>query len=363
MAEENPTGFTGDLDDQRLTDIIQICCLSRLSRTVKVEVEGQSGEIHILEGQVCHAETGKLSGEEAFYEMLRKEEGRFEAVLFSETPKTTISKGWEYLLIEALRVRQSASRDESSDKAGTGGSFSGKLFGFQLQDLVQLACISTVDRTLTIRLGESEGRIVVRGGKVVHAEIGGLAGDRAFNEIMLADSGTFSSESPGDSPESITTPWDFLLIDAMRYRDEKKGKSEDEKESLPQRLGKLKVSQKIKAAMTGDKETRMLLIRDSNRLVQFAVINNPRITDGEAATIALSRNVDEEVLRKISGNRDWVKMYNVRYALATNPKTPMAVSTRLVQTLNANDLKLISKSKSVPTAVAMAARRELQGKV
>ena len=94
-------------------------------------------------------------------------------------------------------------------------------------------------------------------------------------------------------------------------------------------------------------------------MIQVAVISNPRITDSEVAAIAYSRNVDEEVLRKIAADNEWVRLYPVRLALVTNPKTPIAISRKLVATLNLKDLKNISRSKSVPTVVAHEAVRHV----
>ena len=59
--------------------------------------------------------------------------------------------------------------------------------------------------------------------------------------------------------------------------------------------------------MTADKETRGILIRDSNRMIQVAVISNPKITDGEVAAIAYSRQVDDEVLRRIAAEKEWTQ--------------------------------------------------------
>jgi hypothetical protein len=54
-----------------------------------------------------------------------------------------------------------------------------------------------------------------------------------------------------------------------------------------------------------------------------------------------------------------VRNYRVRHALATNPKTPLAVALRHVSSLGERDLRLIAKSKNVPQTVAVQARRIL----
>jgi hypothetical protein len=117
------------------------------------------------------------------------------------------------------------------------------------------------------------------------------------------------------------------------------------------------LTERIRFAMKCDKEGRTLLIHDPNRAVQLSIIANPRMTDAEIAVLAWSRSSDEEVLRRISENREWVKYYPVRLGLAGNPKTPLTVSTKLLATLMPEDLSKIAKSKDVPVAVTHAARR------
>jgi hypothetical protein len=111
--------------------------------------------------------------------------------------------------------------------------------------------------------------------------------------------------------------------------------------------------------MSGDKEARSILIKDSNKQIQEAVLDSPRITEQEIVAIANSRNVGEELLRKIATNRDWMKNYQVRLALTNNPKTPLTIGLRLIGTLMISDLKRLSKSKGVSSVLTAAANRAL----
>ena len=135
------------------------------------------------------------------------------------------------------------------------------------------------------------------------------------------------------------------------------GGYEEQEETLFQKVQKMSTSEKIRFAQRGDKEVRNLLIRDGERTVQMAVVNNPRITDAEIVIIANSRNIHEEILRKIGTSRDCLKLYPVRAALVQNPKTPLPVSLKLLPTLMLKDLRTIAKSKAVPNAIAQAALR------
>jgi hypothetical protein len=122
-------------------------------------------------------------------------------------------------------------------------------------------------------------------------------------------------------------------------------------------LQRMKITEKLRFTLRCDKEGRALLIRDPNRAIQLAIISNPRITDAEVTILAWSKSSDEEVLRRIADNREWIKYYPIRLGLARNPKTPVSISTRLLPTLMPEDLSQVAKSKEVPVAVAHAARR------
>src|SRR6185436_2471411 len=53
------------------------------------------------------------------------------------------------------------------------------------------------------------------------------------------------------------------------------------KQSITQQIMRLGVAKKIEwANKKGNKEVRTILLRDPNKLVQLAVIQSPRITDG-----------------------------------------------------------------------------------
>jgi len=117
------------------------------------------------------------------------------------------------------------------------------------------------------------------------------------------------------------------------------------------------IPEKVKLALRGNRDARMILMRDSNQLVRRFVLLNPRISDTEVVAITHNKSADDELLRVIGERREWMQNYQVRLGLATNPKTPLAVALKQVPTLGERDLRQIAKSKNVPHAVATQARR------
>ena len=114
---------------------------------------------------------------------------------------------------------------------------------------------------------------------------------------------------------------------------------------------------RLKLALHGNREARVLLIRDSNRMVRRFVLRNPRISDEEVIAVSKNRTVDDELLRMIADGREWTKNYQVRLALVTNPKTPLVVALRFLSSLLERDIRLLAKSKNVSATIATQAKR------
>jgi hypothetical protein len=134
---------------------------------------------------------------------------------------------------------------------------------------------------------------------------------------------------------------------------------------LHQKLAQLSVSGKIRTAMLGNSSERLMLVRDSNRLVAAAAAKSPRMREHEAVRISASRAVSDEVLRILAMNREFTRSYQVKLNLATNPRTPFTFASRMVPHLRDADLRKVAKSKNVTGAVAKAVKQQLlkkQGK-
>ncbi len=82
---------------------------------------------------------------------------------------------------------------------------------------------------------------------------------------------------------------------------------EKEQLSLLQRIGRMRVGERIKLAMRGNREERMVLIRDRSKLVSLAVLASPKVNDSEMEAFAAMKNIQESVLRGIAANRKNMK--------------------------------------------------------
>ena len=130
-----------------------------------------------------------------------------------------------------------------------------------------------------------------------------------------------------------------------------------ERISMLNRIMRMGVKDRVKLAMKGDREARNILIRDPNKLVSTAVVNNPRISEKEVENIASMRSISEEILRQIAANRQWARSYPIMHNLARNPRTPLANVITIMSRLQLRDLVALSKNRNISDAARRQALR------
>ena len=134
----------------------------------------------------------------------------------------------------------------------------------------------------------------------------------------------------------------------------------DTRASLFQKIQSMTVAEKIDLARNAPKEARTILLRDTNKVVQIAVITSPKITESEIIAIANNKQVSDEVLREIAMNREWLRNYQVRLALVNNPKTPLSIAMTQIPYINQRDLSMLAKSRAIPRPIIVAAQGRLK---
>jgi hypothetical protein len=130
-----------------------------------------------------------------------------------------------------------------------------------------------------------------------------------------------------------------------------------------QKINRLDVKGRIQLAMKGNKEERSILIRDGTKVVALAVLDAPKISDGEVEKFALQKNVLEAVLRQIPLKRRFMKNYIVVRNLVSNPRTPLDLGLGLMKHLQPQDLKNISSNKEVSETVRKLALKMYKQKM
>lgn len=122
------------------------------------------------------------------------------------------------------------------------------------------------------------------------------------------------------------------------------------------------ISEKIKMALSGDKEWRSILVKDSNKLVSGSVIKNPRISEAEILTLIKAGIQNDEIMRLICANKEWIKNYKIRKALVENNRTPVQNAMRYLGTMGEKDLAQFAKSKNISSVISTMAKRLLLNK-
>ena len=182
--------------------------------------------------------------------------------------------------------------------------------------------------------------------------------ERSDEEINDADAAAALRSVLGDEMGAFAQE----LVEESEADDARAEDDTDGTGSIYSLIQKMTIVQKIKLARVGNKEARGLLLRDRNRVIAMAAIMSPKMGDSEVAAIAASRNVSDDVLRAIARNREWTRNYQVKHALATNPRCPQAEAMKYVNYLQDKDLRQIMRSKDIPTVISTHARRILTKK-
>jgi hypothetical protein len=205
------------------------------------------------------------------------------------------------------------------------------------------------------------------------AELTNAAGDLSLDDawliaqhIEVSDAELDDAWLPAERYEELIseTAADALgnvqrIIESERLES---GELSAERVSLIRRIMFMNTKDRMKLAMKGDREARSILVRDSNRVVCSAVVNNPRITEQEIENIAAMRTVADEVLRVIALNRSWARSYPIIHNLARNPRTPIPTVLNILPRIRTKDLQNLSQNKNVSEAVRRQAFRLQQAR-
>jgi hypothetical protein len=223
------------------------------------------------------------------------------------------------------------------------------------------ARMSTVDRCVELAV---RNQVTVPGvprwDDVVAAVLGLRRGKGELQEVPDEDE-TFAAVAKvafGADPLEFTTARPEEDGDAVDA-DERK-RIEEEKRDLP--IDKLSLPAKIRLATLGNAFARAILIRDSVKMVALAAINSPGMTDQEVVKYSANRSLADDVVRVIAGTKEWTRLYQVKVNLCNNPKCPLPVAMRLLPFLHDRDLRNLSRSKGISSALSTQARKLLAAK-
>jgi hypothetical protein len=218
------------------------------------------------------------------------------------------------------------------------------------------------DEEVAAYLSEHASEIAAEGEKPFQA-IGGVL-DLLGKDYFPVSS---TSEGGGDTPTLVAgtnhaaagaaavparaAPGKAALPDAAR------------RDNAVQKINRLDIKGRIQLALKGNKEERSLLIRDGTKVVALAVLEAPKLSDGEVEKFASQKNVLESVLRAIPLKRRFMKLYGVVRNLVSNPRTPLDLGLGLMKHLQTQDLKNLSANKEVSDTIRKLAHKMYKQKL
>jgi CheY-like chemotaxis protein len=99
--------------------------------------------------------------------------------------------------------------------------FRGVLRQVSLHDVIHMQCLAMSSSVIDVQADGGTGKIFIQAGALVHAEAGTLQGEAALFSLLCRRGGDFrlspSREAP---PRTIEGPWEYLLMESARRKDE-----------------------------------------------------------------------------------------------------------------------------------------------
>ena len=85
-----------------VVDLLQMCCLSRLSGAIQMLKNSKNGLVFFCDGRIVHAETTTAQGREALAEIANWEFVEFAYERSVRAPRETITGAWDEMLIDLI---------------------------------------------------------------------------------------------------------------------------------------------------------------------------------------------------------------------------------------------------------------------
>ena len=216
------------------------------------------------------------------------------------------------------------------------------------------------DEAVSAYLSEHASEIAAEGEKPFQA-IGGVL------DLLGKDYFPVSSTSEGDTSTPVARTNDAAAgaaaVPARAAHGKKALPDAAKRDNTVQKINRLDIKGRIQLALKGNKEERSLLIRDGTKVVALAVLEAPKLSDGEVEKFASQKNVLESVLRAIPLKRRFMKNYGVVRNLVGNPRTPLDLGLGLMKHLLTQDLKNLSANKEVSETIRKLALKMYKQKL
>src|ERR1035437_9813213 len=270
---------------------------------------------------------------------------------------------------ELAEMEKKTAVPETSPEAKAGEAEAGEIAGAEAPDEVLEATVTKYLEENAAELAAEKDRpfepIGMAHEEIAHQGAGGEAAGAVEPQAAAATAST-GADAAKIAAERLATAAagkTAAALAAIHAQKHAQPGHEVRRDSALQKIAKLDIKGGISLAMRGSKEDRSILIRDSTKLVAVAVLESPKVSDGEVEGFALQKNVLEAVLRAIPMKRRFAKNYSIMRNLVYNPRTPLDLSLGLMKHLLIHDLKNLSANKEVSDTIRKLALRMFKQKM
>ncbi|MGH9570241.1 MAG: DUF4388 domain-containing protein [Candidatus Angelobacter sp.] len=113
MAREAPADsvLRGSLAQMNVLDLLQSLDMGRKTCLLTLINNGDSCRMYFTDGQINHAQYGKLKGDDAVYKVLTWGQGNFEIDFKGSSKEQSTTQSTQGLLLEGLRLLDESNRD------------------------------------------------------------------------------------------------------------------------------------------------------------------------------------------------------------------------------------------------------------
>jgi Tfp pilus assembly protein PilZ len=128
---------------------------------------------------------------------------------------------------------------------------------------------------------------------------------------------------------------------------------------LHKQISALSIPEKIKLARFANRPVRRIMIRDNEKRIHMAIVQNPKLSEVEVIEFSRIPTISPSALRWISNQLKFMKLAQVVNNIAVNPATPMDLALKLLSRMSTGELLRLIRSSRVREAIIRGAKRKL----
>jgi hypothetical protein len=125
---------------------------------------------------------------------------------------------------------------------------------------------------------------------------------------------------------------------------------------IASRLPGLAIGERVIIARRGSPDLMKLILRDHNRRVIGALLENPKLTETLLLPLVSNTSTSPEILKQVADHATWNRRKTVQRALCRNPKTPPATASALLPTIGKKDIRAVAAHLGIAEVVRAKAR-------